>query len=118
MKRCLSNDRFWEVAGRNASEGSQRRFITAFDECFGALVEEAIDRNLNKHRIRDVESYVDARRKTVGARPSFALLELALDIPDEVMSHAMIQEMSSASIDMIYIANVSNDRDQRTRDLS
>lgn len=77
-------------------------------------MQQAIDRN--EHRIRDVKSYIEVRRDTVGAKPSFALLEQALDMPDEVVSHPAIQEMRLASIDMLCVGNVSNIRAQRTRD--
>jgi hypothetical protein len=98
--------RFWERTTRNASAQSQKRFIKTFDKYLEAVVQQAIDRN--GHRIRDIKSYIDVRRDTIGAKPSFALLELALDIPDEVISHPAIQEMSLASIDMLCIGNVSN----------
>ena len=42
----------------------------------------------------------------------FAMMELAFDIPDEVMSHPVIQEMVLGSADMIVIANVSDIHDQ------
>ena len=69
-------------------------------------MQQAIDRS--GHRIRDIKGYFDIRRKTIGAIPSFPLLELGLDIPDEVISHPAIQEMILASTDMISITNVSN----------
>lgn len=79
-------------------------------------MQQAIDRS--EHRIRDVESYIGLRRKTSSIMPSFALLELALDIPDDVISHPAIQEMILASTDLIMIGNVSTTYDQiapRTR---
>ena len=71
-------------------------------------MQQAIDRS--GHRIRDIKSFFDVRRETIGAKPAFALLELALDIPDDVMSHPAIEEMALASVDMIIIGNVSNIR--------
>jgi hypothetical protein len=75
-------------------------------------VQQAIDRS--GHRIRDIKSYFDVRRGTIAAKAGFALLEQALDIPDEVMSHPAIQEMVLASVDMISIANVSDIHDRIT----
>ncbi|KAF8122312.1 terpenoid synthase [Boletus edulis] len=94
---------FWELTIRNASEQSQRRFIAGFDEYLEAVVQQAIDRS-GSH-IRDIQSYIDIRRDTIGAKPAFALIELGLEIPDEVMSHPAIQEMVVAAIDMICISN-------------
>ena len=36
------------------------------------------------------------------------MIELALDIPDEIISHHTIQEMVLAATDMIIITNVSD----------
>ncbi|KAF8554246.1 terpenoid synthase [Imleria badia] len=94
---------FWELTTRNASKGSQKRFILAFDEYLEAVVQQAIDRS--GHRIRDIKSYFDLRRRTIGTRPTFSLIELALDIPDEIMSSPTIQEMTLASTDMIILKN-------------
>ena len=67
-------------------------------------MQQAIDRSGD--RIRDIKSYFDVRRWSIGAKPAFALLELALDMPDEVMSHPAIQEMVLTTIDMIILGNV------------
>ena len=72
-------------------------------------MEQAIDRS--GHRIRDIKSYFEVRRGSIAAKAAFAMMEQALDIPDEVMSHPVIQEMVLASADMIVIANVSDTRD-------
>ena len=55
------------------------------------------------------EEYMILRRDTVGARPSFDMMEFALDIdlPDEVFSDAAFQRAYYAAIDMIALANVS-----------
>jgi len=94
---------FWELTIQSASKQSQKRFLTEFDVYLEAVVQQAIDRS--GHRIRDIKSYFDVRRGTIAAKAGFALLEQALDIPDEVMSHPAIQEMVFASVDMISIAN-------------
>ncbi|KAF8547657.1 terpenoid synthase [Imleria badia] len=94
---------FWELTIRNASKQSQKRFVATFDEYLEAVAQQAIDRS--GHRIRDITSYFDIRRDTIGGKPAIALLELGLDIPDEVMSHPAIQEMALAAVDMISIGN-------------
>ena len=75
-------------------------------EYLEAVVQESIDRK--DHRILDVKSYIDARRCSSGVKPSFAILELGLDIPDEVMAHPAIQEMIIAAVDMSAFWNVSD----------
>ena len=47
------------------------------------------------------------RRDTIGAKPSFAILETGMNLPDEAVQHPVIQEMSILSIDMILLGNVS-----------
>jgi len=69
-------------------------------------MQQTIDRR--EGRIRDINSYLDMRRNTSAVRPSFVLIEIGLDIPDEVMSHPAIEVMFSTSADMVIINNVSS----------
>ncbi|KAG1854771.1 isoprenoid synthase domain-containing protein [Suillus tomentosus] len=94
---------FWGRTIRNASGQSQKRFIAVFDDYLEGVVQQAIDRS--RHHIHDIDSYFDVRRRTIGARPAFALLELGFDIPDEVISHPAIENVVSASTDMLILAN-------------
>ncbi|KAG1822454.1 terpenoid synthase [Suillus subaureus] len=93
----------WERTIRDASAQSQKRFIAAFDLFLEATMRQAIDRS--KHHIHDIQGYIDVRRDTIAMKILFALLELGLDIPDEVMSHPTIETMVLASTDMIIIDN-------------
>ena len=88
------------------SKQSQKRFVADFDEYLEGVVQQAIDKSGD--HIRDIKSYFDIWRWSIGAKPAFSLLELALDIPDEVMSHPAIQEMVLTTINMIIIGNVSH----------
>ncbi|KAG6373477.1 isoprenoid synthase domain-containing protein [Boletus reticuloceps] len=101
-RRPCFNYRFWELAIRNASKRSQKKFITTFDEYLEAVLQQAIDRS--EDRICDIKSYIDILRDTIAVKPAFALLELGLDI-DEIMSHPAIEEMAMASVDMVGIDN-------------
>ena len=75
------------------------------EEYFESVVQESIDKK--DRRVLDVKSYVDARRRTSGVKPSFSIYELGLNIPDEVMMHPTIQEMFIAAVDMVAFCNVS-----------
>jgi len=68
-------------------------------------VEEAIDRSGSQ--IRDIKSYINMRRDTIGGRPMLVLIELGLNIPDEVVSHPVIEDLITATDDMIWLTNVS-----------
>ncbi|KAG2040645.1 terpenoid synthase, partial [Suillus americanus] len=94
---------FWERTICNATGQSQKRFIATFDEFMEGIVQQANDRS--EHHIRDIQSYFDLRRRTAALRPSYALFELGLDIPDEVISHPTIEDMVVTSIDMIALTN-------------
>ena len=75
------------------------------DEYLEGVVHESIDKK--DRRILDIKSYIDARRRTSGVKPSFSIYELGLDIPDEVMSHPMVQEVILAAVDLVAFSNVS-----------
>ena len=88
-----------------ASESSQRRFIKTYDDYCQSVVQQAADRD-QKH-IRDVESYFDNRRENIGAKPSFALMEMDMNLPDESLGHPVVVDLTTWAIDMIIIGNVS-----------
>jgi hypothetical protein len=52
---------------------------------------------------------LEVRRDTIGAKPSFAILETAMNLPDEAVHHPDIVELSTLTIDMILLGNVSGD---------
>ena len=103
---CLLENRFWEQTIKNTTAVSQKRFIQNMDDYLESVVHESI--NKKDYHILDIKSCVDARRRTSAARPTFSLIELELDIPDEVMAHPAIQEMIVAATDMAALSNVSD----------
>ena len=90
---------------KTASPGSQQRFLSSYAQYTQAVVQQAQDR-YDKH-VRTVDEYFSVRRDTIGAKPSFAILELDLNLPQEVLDHPVIKEMEILSIDMILLGNVS-----------
>ncbi|KAF9067338.1 terpenoid synthase [Rhodocollybia butyracea] len=94
---------FWELASKGATLTAQRRFIETYQLYVDSVIQQAIDRA--DYYIRDVNSYFQVRRDTIGAKSSFALLEFTMDIPDEVMEHPVIHELSIGCIDMVIIGN-------------
>jgi terpene synthase-like protein len=52
---------------------------------------------------------LEVRRDTIGAKPSFAILETAMNLPDEAVYHPDIVELSVVAVDMILLGNVSGD---------
>lgn len=96
-------ERFWLNAIKSATPCSQGRFINAFQLYMDSVVQQAIDRN-NKY-IRDVDSYFEVRRNTIGAKPSFAICELYMNLPDTVLCHPVIMKLTELCIDMLIIGN-------------
>nr|BBH51501.1 putative sesquiterpene synthase [Clitopilus sp.] len=94
---------FWARTVPTITEASHRRFIETFDTYLQSVVVQARDRS--KQHIRSIQDYLHMRRDNIGAKPSFAILELSLDLPDYVMSHPSIQTATVTAIDMLIIGN-------------
>ncbi|KAK7694474.1 Delta(6)-protoilludene synthase [Cerrena zonata] len=94
---------FWENAIKTTTLTAQRRFIDTFQLYTDSVVQQAADRD-HSH-IRSVDHYFDLRRDTIGAKPSFAILEVKMDLPDEVLNHPSIVTLTAACIDMLIIGN-------------
>ena len=95
--------RFWCNAIQTASPSSQRRFLDTFETYLDSLICQAMDRTANY--IRSVDHYFELRRDTIGAKPSFAILEHYMNIPDDVMKHPVIMKLSELCVDMIVVGN-------------
>lgn len=67
------------------------------------VVQQAIDRD-HKH-VRDIESYLSLRRKTIGTKPSYGLIDLHFNIPDYMVQHPHVEHMSDLATDMISMCN-------------
>ncbi|KAL0574477.1 hypothetical protein V5O48_007491 [Marasmius crinis-equi] len=94
---------FWENAIKTGTSSFQRRFVQTFQDYLDSVVEQAIDRN--ESRIRDVETYFQIRRKTIGAFPSFAILEIHMNLPEEVFLDPVIARLAVLAVDMIIVGN-------------
>ena len=93
--------RFWLNVIKSATTSCQRRLIHTFQLYTDAIVWQAVDRN-NNH-IHDIESYLEIRRETIGAKLSFAILEIYMNLPDAVMNHPVIKKLTELCLDMIII---------------
>ncbi|KAK0745703.1 isoprenoid synthase domain-containing protein [Schizothecium vesticola] len=61
----------------------------------------------NRHAplLETVHLYFDLRRETISTLPSFALIELHINIPDQVMSHPPVQRMPDLCANMVSMGN-------------
>ncbi|KAF8919623.1 terpenoid synthase [Mucidula mucida] len=94
---------FWARAIRTASPTSMKRFIDTFDAYVESVVDQAKDRS--DDRIRTVDNYMELRRLTIGGKPSFALLELGMDLPDGVIEHPVMEKLTEIALDLIILGN-------------
>ncbi|KAL0071298.1 hypothetical protein AAF712_001864 [Marasmius tenuissimus] len=94
---------FWENSIKTGTPSFQRRFVETFGHYLDAVAEQAIDRN--DSRVRDVETYFEIRRKTIGALPSFAVLEIHMNLPDYVFADSVISRLMTLTVDMIILCN-------------
>jgi hypothetical protein len=70
-------------------------------------VQEAKDRT-HKY-IRTIDEYLEVRRNTIGIKPSFAILETGLELPDEAVCHSVVNELPTLAVEVILLDNVSRD---------
>lgn len=103
LTRSHSFTRFWANAICRMTPIAQHRFISTFRTYLDAVVEQAEDRVA--HHIRTIESYFQVRRETIGAKSSFALNEMYMNIPNHIMRHPVIEKLGQLSIDLIIIGN-------------
>jgi hypothetical protein len=97
-------ERFWVNAMKCLGPTAQKRFIDTFDIYTESVVQQAEDRD--NHVFRGVDSYMQVRRDTIGAKPSFALLEHDMELPDEVFNHPLMYDLRMWCIDMLCLGNV------------
>jgi len=81
------------------------RFIKGFDVYMKSMIKEAEDRE-NK-RVRTVDDYLQLRRETFAAQASISFLSFGLELPEEVLLHPVMQNLTLASMDILLIINVS-----------
>ncbi|PPR02301.1 hypothetical protein CVT24_011639 [Panaeolus cyanescens] len=96
---------FWQRALTLAEPGSTclEHFITTSELYLHAVTQEAEDRQQN--RVRTIADYLPLRRETCGARPSLALYEFGLGLPEEVTSHPIFEALAQDAIDLIIFIN-------------
>ncbi|KAI3395183.1 hypothetical protein diail_1677 [Diaporthe ilicicola] len=94
---------FWLNAIKIATVTAQKRFVDAFQHYTDAVVQQALDRD--RGDLRDIQGYFEARRETIGAKPSFAINQIHLDLPDHIVESPIITRLADLSTDMIIIGN-------------
>ncbi|KAI0753179.1 terpenoid synthase [Daedaleopsis nitida] len=109
---------FWISAIRYANETPRVRFEDTWDQFTTAVVEQAKDRD--EDRLRTIEEHMKIRRLTIGAEPCYALAELVLELPREVLEHPLLKSLRNAITDIIIFDNdmASYNKEQAANDAS
>lgn len=81
------------------------RFTASFNDYLDSVVTQAADRDTK--RVRNIQSYLGVRRRTIGALPSFAIMESGMSIPDAVMNLPVVMELTNVVTEMLCIGNVN-----------
>ena len=68
------------------------------------MAQQAYDRDGNM--VRTIDAYLEYRQTNIGIRPSFFAFELELYLPDDVLYHHLISELSDCITDMVIVGNV------------
>lgn len=96
--------RFWIAHTKLSSSHTQKRFVDTYNECINAVVLRVQDRD--RGHTRTGEEYFAIRRNTIGIRPTFALLEAYIDLPQEVIDHPIMAELRKCVTDILLLSNV------------
>ncbi|KAK3367415.1 terpenoid synthase [Lasiosphaeria ovina] len=94
---------FWALAIQTASPMSQVHFVDTMQEYLDSITEQAVDRANN--RVRTIDEYWALRRLTGGCLPSFALIELGLEFPEEIYRHPLLENLRECANRAICAAN-------------
>jgi len=94
---------FWRLAMKSSSPTCQKRFIKSYELFMASVIERTKDRDHDY--VRSLAEYFAIRRNTIGSEPSFVMLEMTLDIPEDVYSHEIISKLMTCATDMIVLSN-------------
>lgn len=82
-----------------------RHLLSTMQLYVDAVVQQSSDRAHD--RLRSIDGYWAVRRHSSGCYPSFALMELELDIPENVYRHPLLDRMRDCALYLICAGNVS-----------
>ena len=96
---------FWHLGRATASPMAERHFIDTMQQYVDSVVQEAETRD--SERLLTIDEYKTLRRHTSACLPSFALMELDLDFPEEVYRHPLVEKLRELALCSVYALNVS-----------
>lgn len=97
--------RFWALGIQACTVTARKHFEKAFIDYLNSVYDQALDRDTDN--IHTIDSYLKMRRENIGAKPSFVVAALDIDIPDEAFYHPAVVELRSIVAEIIILDNVS-----------
>ncbi|KAJ3512151.1 hypothetical protein NLJ89_g3690 [Agrocybe chaxingu] len=94
---------FWLNFSRAATPSAQKRFIQSFQIYTDSVVEQSADRDA-KH-IRDIDSFLALRQRTIGVAPSYIIGQMYMDLPDYAVEHPAIHNLARYGAELIFFEN-------------
>ncbi|KAK0200178.1 terpenoid synthase [Desarmillaria ectypa] len=94
---------FWVLGVKTASSTSQKHFSESFERYTYSVVRQAEIRH--KRYMPSIQDYLDIRRLTAGADPSFSMIGLGYDLPEEVFRHPTVLAVQGLGRDLIILDN-------------
>ena len=88
-------------------------FTKGFDIYMRSMIQEAEDRE-TKH-VRTVNDYLQLRRETFGAQATMSFLSFGLGLPEQVLSHPVMQTVTLTAMNLLCIINVSFNTEERRK---
>ena len=98
--------RFWALGIQACTVTARKHFEKAFIDYLNSVYDQALDRDTEN--IHTIESYLKMRRENIGAKPSFVVAVLDIDIPDEAFYHPSVVELGSIAAEILTLDNVSS----------
>ncbi|OCH88427.1 terpenoid synthase [Obba rivulosa] len=97
---------FWSRAIVFATPISRTRFEGSWDRFTTSVVEQAKDRaNARCGHFRTIDEQFAIRRYTIGAEPCYALAELCIELPEDVLHHPTVDIVRRDITDIILLDN-------------
>ncbi|KAK4185224.1 terpenoid synthase [Podospora australis] len=94
---------FWALGRETASPLAERQFLHTMQRYLTAVVQQSDDRG--KDYVRTFDEYLELRRDTTACLPSFAMMALDMDFPDEVYECEELERLREGAWRNIAVLN-------------
>lgn len=102
LPSIAAHDDIWYRLRSGASHGTQQRYAAYMQAYLEGVVDQVYAGETHAQS-QTPEEYLDYRRRSVGVRPMFPLIEYCynLDLPEDVFSHKVICELEDMAVDLV-----------------